>query len=81
MELRRQIQQPHNLTDPRPRHPTDPRKLRHRGLDRHGDGRELEFFVMSIDPEIVIANPAIGLQFRFRAEYYYRLITLRDEPA
>ena len=49
---------------------------------RLGDGRELEFFVMSIDPEIVIANPAIGLQFRFRAEYYYRLIALRaDEGA
>ena len=38
---------------------------------------------MSIDPEIVIANPAIGLQYRFRADYYYQLIALRrnEDPA
>ena len=41
------------------------------------DGRRLEFFLMSIDPEIVIANPQIGLQYHFGREYYYQLISLR----
>lgn len=36
-----------------------------------------EFFVMSIDPEIIIANPQIGLQYHFPAELYYQLISLR----
>ncbi len=41
------------------------------------DGSKFEFFVMSIDPEIVIAHPQIGLQYHFRAELYYQLIALR----
>jgi hypothetical protein len=32
---------------------------------------------MSIDPEIVIAHPQIGLQYHFRADLYYQLIALR----
>ncbi|MDH3220220.1 MAG: DUF4340 domain-containing protein [Gammaproteobacteria bacterium] len=42
-------------------------------------GERQEFFLMSIDPEIVIANPGIGLQYHFRADLYYELIDLRDD--
>ena len=47
------------------------------------NGQEYEFFLMSIEPEIVIANPEIGLQYHFRADLYYQLIGLRadEEPA
>ena len=41
------------------------------------DGSKFEFFLMSIDPEIVIAHPQIGLQYHFRADLYYELIALR----
>jgi len=41
------------------------------------DGGKLDFFVMSIDPEIIIAHPQIGLQYHFRADLYYQLISLR----
>jgi hypothetical protein len=40
------------------------------------DGSRHEFFVMSIDPEIVIAHPQIGLQYHFPADLYYQLISL-----
>lgn len=43
------------------------------------DDREFEFFLMSIDPEIVIANPALGLQYHFNKAFYYRLVSLRDD--
>lgn len=46
------------------------------------NGQSHEFFVMSIDPEIVIANPGIGLQYHFNTDHYYQLISLRpDETA
>ena len=43
------------------------------------DGGRHEFFVMSIDPEIIIANPQIGLQYHFPADLYYQLISLRTD--
>lgn len=43
------------------------------------NGKRLEFFLMSIDPEIVIANPQIGLQYHFKADLYYQLIHLRRD--
>ena len=43
------------------------------------NGERLEFFLMSIDPEIVIANPQIDLQYHFKAELYYQLIDLRRD--
>ncbi len=46
---------------------------------RLADGSALEFYVMSIDPEIVIANPATGFQYHFGADYYYQLIALRAD--
>lgn len=41
---------------------------------RLADGRRHEFYVLSIEPEIVIAHPAIGLQYHFSRDHYYRLI-------
>ncbi len=43
------------------------------------DGSALEFYVMSIDPEIIIANPATGFQYHFGADFYYQLISLRAD--
>lgn len=43
------------------------------------DGQNQEFFVMSIDPEIIIANPQIGLQYHFPTDLYYQLISLRAD--
>lgn len=43
------------------------------------DGSRHEFFVMSIDPEIIIAHPLIGLQYHFHADLYYQLIALRPD--
>jgi hypothetical protein len=46
------------------------------------NGQSHDFFVMSIDPEIVIANPGIGLQYHFSMDHYYQIISLRpDETA
>jgi len=47
------------------------------------DGQIIEFFLMSIDPEIILANPRIGLQYHFGADFYYQLIALRvdETPA
>jgi len=41
------------------------------------DGSRYEYFVMSIDPDLVIAHPQIGLQYHFPADLYYQLISLR----
>lgn len=43
------------------------------------NGEMQEFFVMSIDPEIIIANPQIRLQYHFPADLYYQLISLRAD--
>lgn len=43
------------------------------------DGRQLEFFVMSIEPEIIIAHPGIGLQYHFPADFYYQLLSLNPD--
>ncbi len=39
------------------------------------DGRIMEFLLISTDPEIVIANPQIGLQYHFQSDYHNRLIS------
>ena len=46
-----------------------------------GDGSQLEYFVMSIEPEIIIAHPQIGLQYHFPADLYYQLISLNPDEA
>jgi len=45
---------------------------------RFENGQNQEFFLMSINPEIIIANPGIGLQYHFSADLYYQLIALRE---
>jgi len=45
------------------------------------NGQSHEFFIMSIDPEIVIAHPKIGLQYHFPADLYYQLISLRGDES
>jgi len=44
------------------------------------DGRTLEFFVLSIQPDIIIARPDLGLQYHFADSRYYDLLAL-DGPA
>jgi hypothetical protein len=47
-------------------------------LAKLNDGSSHEFFVISISPEIIVAHPAIGLQFHFKDSFYYQLISLRE---
>ena len=42
------------------------------------NGNELEFFLMSISPEIVIARPDLGLQFHFSESQFYGLLAVRQ---
>lgn len=42
-------------------------------------GEELEFYVLSIKPEIVIARPDLNLQYHFPDHQYYELLSL-DQP-
>lgn len=44
------------------------------------DGSNIEFFVLSIQPDIVIARPDLGLQYHFSDSRYYDLLAL-DRPA
>jgi hypothetical protein len=43
------------------------------------DGTEIDFLLQSSAPEIVIANPQIGLQYHFRRDYYDQLIAPGDD--
>jgi hypothetical protein len=43
------------------------------------DGERHDYLLLSVDPEIVIANPALGLQYHFRRGLYGRLLTVDDE--
>lgn len=43
------------------------------------DGQNLEFLLMSVDPEIVVANPRIGLQYHFRSDNYHQLFAPDDD--
>ena len=42
------------------------------------DGRQIEFYLMSIAPQIIIANPHTGLQYHFSKDFYYQLLDIRD---
>jgi len=39
------------------------------------DGQILEYLLISSDPEIIIANPKIGLQYHFRSDDYHQLFS------
>lgn len=43
------------------------------------DGRSLEFFLMSLSPDLVIAHPEIELQYHYNANFYYQLLDVRDQ--
>jgi len=44
------------------------------------DGNEIDFFLMSIKPEIVIARPDLGVQYHFAEKQYYDLLSIaKDE--
>jgi hypothetical protein len=39
------------------------------------DGSSIEFRLLAIEPEVVIVNPRIGLQYHFRADFHDQLIS------
>jgi hypothetical protein len=41
---------------------------------RFTDGQRIDFLLLSTQPEIIIANPNIGLQYHFRANLYDQLL-------
>ncbi len=43
------------------------------------DGSKLEFYLMAISPEIVIARPDLGLQYHFAEGQYYGLMGVAQE--
>jgi len=43
------------------------------------DGREIDFLLMSTKPEIVIARPALGVQYHFAEKQYYDLFSIADK--
>ena len=43
------------------------------------DGSRHEFLLLSVDPELIIANPELGLQYHFHAGLYNRLISPLDD--
>ncbi len=45
------------------------------GLD---NGNEVEFFLMSIKPEIIFARPDLGLQYHFNKDHYYNLLAVKQ---
>ena len=48
------------------------------GLD---NGNKVEFFLMSIKPEIIIAGPDLGLQYHFKKDHYYDLLAINQNDA
>ena len=45
------------------------------------NGNEVEFFLMSIKPEIIIARPDLGLQYHFKKDQYYNLLAINKNDA
>ena len=44
------------------------------------DGNEIDFFLISVKPEIVIARPDLGVQYHFAEKQYYDLLSIaKDE--
>jgi len=39
-------------------------------------GQLFEFYLLSIEPEIIISNPSLGLQYHFDASQYYSLLEI-----
>jgi hypothetical protein len=45
-------------------------------IARLEDGSEIDFFLMAIKPEIVIARPDLDLQYHFSEKHYYDLLSI-----
>ena len=45
---------------------------------RFADGQHIEFRLLATKPEIIIANPRIGLKYHFRASFYDQLVAPPD---
>ncbi len=45
------------------------------------NGNEVEFFLMSIKPDIIIARPDLGLQYHFNKDQYYNLLAVNKNDA
>jgi hypothetical protein len=46
------------------------------------NGSEVEFFLMSIKPEIIIARPDLKLQYHFNKDQYYKLLAVnKNDPS
>ncbi len=45
-------------------------------IGRLEDGSEIDFFLMTIKPEIVIARPDLDLQYHFSAKHYFDLLSI-----
>jgi len=48
----------------------------HKIKARLQSGEEIEFFVLSIKPEIIIARPDLNIQYHFSDDQYYELLSL-----
>lgn len=45
------------------------------------DGKQIEFYLLSIKPEIIIARPDLKLQYHFPDHQYYELLAIKaDQP-
>ena len=42
------------------------------------DGRKIDFLLQASEPEIILANPQIGLQYHYRRDYLNQLIAPGD---
>ena len=42
------------------------------------DGSDIDFFLMSTKPELVIARPDLGVQYHFSEKQYYDLLSIAN---
>ena len=49
-------------------------------IEVESDQEPIEFFLLSIQPEIIIARPDLDLQYHFPDHQYYEMLSL-DRPA
>jgi len=45
------------------------------------DGDEIDFFLISVKPEIVIARPDLGVQYHFAEKQYYDLLSIANKDS
>ncbi len=52
---------------------------RDRIIANSAEGKTFEFFLLSIEPDIIIANPSLDLQYHFDASQYYGLLEVSKD--